>query len=725
MNQYTNCKHKLMRMASFVLVVIMLFSCLIPANAFSVNEADAPEFHFYIGNRAFTAKEGWTWADWILSYGISAGDNGIVWIGYANHPYMEHGYLYYGDRGTPLGECQIVLEHKKVRYDDVIQPIVYGIDFMGVSHALNETINVLNPSELTTGYVAPNGTFDTTATLSYTKRIPVTRGDTFAMWHFGAGATNTGFRFVTAYDENGKVLPSAGSDSTQRYTVPAGVASVVFTISNGTIEQSMILKNCLDTPDRYVAFNDSTQTLEIPKGEHLINLFNAEAVSEGYMAPTGGVSSASTLCYTEKLSVKAGDVLFVWKGTAQYTPRFITAFDENGKAVADCGSSSPAAVYTVPEGITGVVFTIYTSAKDTVMIFKNDDTVPPVYIPYNKEVPDEEEDNASDSVQYGPEYLTAFGNMGADTTLCAGRADIITDKHLTFMAEVASFEGLRIGHGYQDYTANYIEIDNTTIRQYFYTSSPALYKEVAHGMEIKNDVKVTIDVNTRRVATITLESNGQTFTFSTSTNWYGSNGDIYATSLGSELPNAKLLFTCDGYADDIHFYGDSYLSQSSDRWLYFAFKDGYTNALFDGYGGRGSAGAYASLVENLKHSDPKIVVWMMGMNDGSDPDLNTPSKTWETYRDKLIELSEQEGFELVFATIPTVPKINHEAKNKWIRESGYRYIDMAAAVGADGTGAWAEDMLSTDNVHPSASGSAAIYQQVKKDLAEFKPEKET
>lgn len=156
-----------------------------------------------------------------------------------------------------------------------------------------------------------------------------------------------------------------------------------------------------------------------------------------------------------------------------------------------------------------------------------------------------------------------------------------------------------MGHGYKDYTANYIEIDETKIKQYFYTSRASLQKEVTHGLEIKDDIKVTIDVNTRRVASVTLESDGKTFTFSTSTTWYGSNGAIYATSMGSELKNAGLAFTCDGYADDIHFYGDSYLSQSSDRWLYFSFNDGYTDALFDGYGGRGSGGAYASLVENL------------------------------------------------------------------------------------------------------------------------------
>jgi lysophospholipase L1-like esterase len=107
------------------------------------------------------------------------------------------------------------------------------------------------------------------------------------------------------------------------------------------------------------------------------------------------------------------------------------------------------------------------------------------------------------------------------------------------------------------------------------------------------------------------------------------------------------------------------------------------------------------------------------MNDGGDPNINTPCKTWATNRDKVIALSEECGFEIVFVTIPTIPTRSHEAKNKWIRESGYRYIDMAAALGADGTGAWHEGYLSSDGVHPTNSGGKAIYEKIVADLPEF------
>ena len=84
-------------------------------------------FEFYIGDCMFTAVEGQSFAEWISSYGISAGDNGIVWIGYQNHPLMQRGYLYYGADGIALGEAQIMLGDKPIRYDDKILKAKYTI----------------------------------------------------------------------------------------------------------------------------------------------------------------------------------------------------------------------------------------------------------------------------------------------------------------------------------------------------------------------------------------------------------------------------------------------------------------------------------------------------------------------------------------------------------------------------------------------------------------------
>ena len=317
------------------------------------------------------------------------------------------------------------------------------------------------------------------------------------------------------------------------------------------------------------------------------------------------------------------------------------------------------------------------------------------------------------SISYGAEYLHVSGDMGTNTRLTAGKADIITDKRLIFTADVTSFDGLRIGHGYEEDGSSYVEIDDTFIKQY--TNGVRLKYDV-HSLNIKESIKVTIDVDEHRVATVMIESSNDSFTFTTDATWYGTSGDIFAESLGSALTGAQLAFTADGYKSDVQFYGDSYLSQSSTGWLRFALDDGYTDALFDGCGERDSEDAFASLIENLEHSSPKTVVWMMGMNDGEDSGINTPSVAWVTYRDKLIALSKEHGFEIVFATVPTVPTRYHEAKNRWIRESGYGYVDIADALGADGTGKWEKNYLKTDGVHPTLTGAYAIYRCVMNKL---------
>lgn len=75
----------------------------------------------------FEVKEGTTWKEWIASYKISAGDNGIVWIGYDNHKKMEHGYLYVLIEGNELGDNQIKYNGTYPTHNDVIEAVEYSV----------------------------------------------------------------------------------------------------------------------------------------------------------------------------------------------------------------------------------------------------------------------------------------------------------------------------------------------------------------------------------------------------------------------------------------------------------------------------------------------------------------------------------------------------------------------------------------------------------------------
>ena len=78
----------------------------------------------------FDIEEGMTWADWIASYGISAGDNGIVWIcyeglgGYCDK--SDVGKLCV-DIGNGLGCNTLRLNGADVMYYDVIQECAYSV----------------------------------------------------------------------------------------------------------------------------------------------------------------------------------------------------------------------------------------------------------------------------------------------------------------------------------------------------------------------------------------------------------------------------------------------------------------------------------------------------------------------------------------------------------------------------------------------------------------------
>lgn len=79
----------------------------------------------------------------------------------------------------------------------------------------------------------------------------------------------------------------------------------------------------------------------------------------------------------------------------------------------------------------------------------------------------------------------------------------------------------------------------------------------------------------------------------------------------------------------------------------------------------------------------------------------------------------EKGIELILATIPNVPSISNYYKNDFVRNSGYRYIDFAKAVGAEEIGStWYENMLSSDKVHPALLGAKALASRFLIDVPE-------
>ena len=308
-------------------------------------------------------------------------------------------------------------------------------------------------------------------------------------------------------------------------------------------------------------------------------------------------------------------------------------------------------------------------------------------------------------------------------------SNIASNKVMVFSAQVGNnFESLTLGHGETSYGSTYITIDNTNVTVYEYYSALQTYKTYAHGLTISGFLDVIIDTNSKEEAVITIN----TSTGMKKENvmrWIGCNGNIFAKCTNSDLTNCSLRWTCKEFSNDIQIYGDSYASMYTNRSIYRLVEWGYDSFLLDAFSGRGSAAALDSLRINLQYSKPKYIVWMMGMND---PDSTTAiNASWQNTINSVISICQEKGIELILTTIPNVrggavddSQIEatirrHNFKNDYIRNSGYRYIDCALAVGADENGNWYSNMLYTDGVHPADAGAVAMASRIVQDFPEI------
>ena len=289
------------------------------------------------------------------------------------------------------------------------------------------------------------------------------------------------------------------------------------------------------------------------------------------------------------------------------------------------------------------------------------------------------------------------------------------------MSDITSFSSLLIGrkNGNQGFWA---VIDGTNITVY---RDNVADDPVPHGLTIQNNIQVRIithndlsNPNDLYNADITVISNGESFT-ARNIEWVRTYNTPIVQSIGSTLINCAMSWEAGDVNKAIYMFGDSYFSWYAQRWTYYCAKDGFAdNALFNAYAGENSANAVIALQNVVPMGKPKYLVWCLGMNDGGDSS-DAPSSAWVVGRDAVIEICKRYGITPIFATIPTVPTINNEQKNAWIRNSGYRYIDFAKAVGADSSGNWYSGMCAGDGIHPTEQGGKALYGRVLTDFPEI------
>lgn len=271
-----------------------------------------------------------------------------------------------------------------------------------------------------------------------------------------------------------------------------------------------------------------------------------------------------------------------------------------------------------------------------------------------------------------------------------------------------------------DELRNYVEITSTEIIAWSYLFGTPYERRTEHNLTLANNIQVNVFVTNGSYCYITLVSNGEKFEWSTNFDKMG----VTHLEVETSSNNTDITYSYNvTYLDkDNWIFGDSYVSLGDpSRWVYYLKQNtNYDNYLIDGHSGENSGSSISSLKGLLKIGKPKNVFWFLGMNDGNDTDINTPSVGWQNGYNELIKLSKEYGFKIIFGTIPTVPSVNNEGKNNVIKNSGYDYIDFAKAVGSNSSGVWYTGMLSSDEVHPSEKGAKALYGQFIVDATQIK-----
>lgn len=301
------------------------------------------------------------------------------------------------------------------------------------------------------------------------------------------------------------------------------------------------------------------------------------------------------------------------------------------------------------------------------------------------------------------------------------------NTRLIFRANISSLGNFEIGFTTKA-DASGTKYNRFVIRQnsltaylsYNYQQQTMNSEAITHNLNITTgSLQVIIEEHPNATCTITVENNGNTFkhTFE----GYVKNNTLqpYCYSAYGSFSKYKFVWSCTDLDKKIWMFGDSYMAYSQARWPYYLEEYGYArNALINSFPGCWSSTAITALNSLINYGNPKYIIWAMGMNDGSDSE-SAPSTSWANNRDLFISVCEENNIEPVFCTIPTVPTVNNEQKNAWIRASGYRYIDFARAVNASASGVWNTGTLSSDGVHPTVNGARALYAEFVLDFPEI------
>ena len=327
---------------------------------------------------------------------------------------------------------------------------------------------------------------------------------------------------------------------------------------------------------------------------------------------------------------------------------------------------------------------------------------------------------ATDAKEVATQAFRAAGALAEDERLTTAKMFVSTDYLITAQV-IGVVSSVRVGILGSTYGRS-VRITPTSLE--VINASGTIANTYAHGLTLGSRTTLMIQKGWDATAILRLFDDDGNY-FEQTTTWRVISGQPFADNEGTASVNVTLTFTPAGLRRKTWIFGDSYLSfLDSARWIYYPIQWGWKNYLLDARGGENATEGLADFNALLSTgAKPKFVVWCMGMNAAPDED-GQPNATWLAATNAVATICERIGATLVISTIPTVPARIHTAMNTWVRGSGFRYIDFAAAVEEVGTNYWknwgqADAMLSSDETHPTAYGAKALLSAVLADFPEL------
>lgn len=560
-----------------------------------------------------------------------------------------------------------------------------------------ETIN--GTPTMAQGYIAPNGSTSSSSSYTHTNKIAVNKGDVIKILVNGVARI---CRFVCAYSGE-TVVSASGAENVASFTVPYGIDYVVLSTEYSStmtytysIERSHLSSERIDTLESDTELVNNLLNIS----SRTVTITDSSTMTSGYVPTNGTIQLSSLYVYTEKIAVAEGDVIHAYANGVQKSIRFICAYD-NDIAISAKGAENVES-YTVPSGVNYVRLSIAFASTWT----------------YTYTITRTEQySQRLTKIENIIEINKINSNSTNETFLESCKQSLKKNVCVSYFANFNEFTSLLIGFTKGTSTTDYIdwfEITSTNIILHRAGQTDITW---THGLTMQNYISVRISFDFAQHFIINVETNGGSFT---QDNYVllGSRYMPFAILTATSSANNKLSMTCKDFKRNILLFGDSYISNSSSRWIYYLV-DSIDQLCLNGYSGEGSESAVYDFDKVIQLASPNYIVWCLGMNDGSDADDATPNGTWLSSIQHIISACEENGIIPILATIPSVPSINNRAKSAWVRSSGYKYIDFASAVNSDNSGNWYSGMLSSDNVHPTEQGAKTLYARAITDFPQL------